>query len=241
MRYSPNLAIIIKAIDKISGRLARDFGEIENLQNNHFSATKFANSCYKKIRESLAEDLMKIHPDYNIEFTDGETLTMNSKAEYNYIICPIDGLVNLSRSIPAFTTLIALEHINGGKKEIIAAAMSNVANNELYWCEKGSGSFMNTRRIRVSNRASTDNIFCAISEKELLNNTLINKNKFDFRLSNCLSLDIGYLASGRIDLCLISHSSEKILRPISLLLKEAGGIINSKDNITIASNSKVTI
>jgi len=237
MRYSPNLAIIIKALDKISGRLARDFGEIENLQNNHFSATKFANSCYKKIKENLVEDLMKIHPDYNIEFTHGEKIAANEKAEYNYVINPIDGMVNLSRSIPAFTTVIALEY----KKEIIATAISNVAGNELYWCEKGSGAFMNNRRIRVSNRAESDNVLATICRKDLLNDTKISKNKFDFRLSNCFSLDIGYLASGRVDLCLFDESDEQILKPILLLLKEAGGSVSSKNGLIIASNGKVKI
>ena len=57
MRYSPNLSIIIKALDKISGKLARDLGEIDNLQNNPFSASKFAIACYQRIKKDLAEDL----------------------------------------------------------------------------------------------------------------------------------------------------------------------------------------
>ncbi len=241
MRYSPNLAIIIKALDKISGRLARDFGEIENLQNNHFSATKFANSCYQRIKENLAEDLLKIHPDYNVEFTDGEKIITNNKAEYNYIICPIDGISNLSRSIPFFSTIVALEHNNHDKKEIIAAAICSVATNELYWCEKGSGAFLNNRRIRVSSRSANDNVLCAGQNKEILNNAKINQSKFEFRLSGCASFDIGYLASGRLDLCLFDLRDENFLRAILLLLKEAGGTVKTTDQLIIVNNGKINI
>jgi myo-inositol-1(or 4)-monophosphatase len=239
MRNSPNLSIILKALDKITGRLARDFGEIENLQSNHFSATKFANSCYKRIKETLADELIRNQPSFNIEFTDGDKLTNDSRAEFNYIICPIDGITNLSRAIPAFATFIGLEQQFDGKKEVIAAAISNVANNELYWCEKGSGSFLNNRRLRVSSRGNADNVVCSVSNKKLLAD--LDQPKFTFRLNNCPSLDIGYLASGRLDLCLFEKSDEQFLKPLLLLLKEAGGIITAKENLIIAGNGKINL
>ena len=70
MRYSANLNIIIKAIEKAAGRMPRDFIELENLQSNPISATKFANACYNKVKQTLAEDLLRFRPEYNLIFSD---------------------------------------------------------------------------------------------------------------------------------------------------------------------------
>ena len=242
MRYSPNINIIIKAIDNITDRLARDFGEIENLQNNPRSVIKFTNSCYKRIKENLANDLSKFHKDYNIEFADGDKVINNEEAKYSYIIQPIDGLFNLSRAIPYFSTAIALEYNNGSKKEIIAIVVMSVANNELYFAEKGSGAFLNNRRIRVSKRDLTHDILCLVSNKELLNHSLTKNTKFNFRLNNVPTLDIAYLASGRADLYLLGNKQpNKIIQAMILMLKEAGGDISEKEDMIILNNSEIKL
>ena len=232
MRYSPNLSIIIKALDKVSGRLARDFGEIENLQNNYATAVKFANACYKRIKEGLIQDLTKIHPEYNIEFLDGEKIINNPNAQYSYIVSPVDGLMNLSRSIPYFSTMVALEYIGSGKKEVVATALSNVASNELYFAEKGGGAFLNNRRVRVSENKS-GSLICAVSD------TSLAKNKFINRLNNCFSLDLGYLAAGKIDLAIFDLKHKESLCAMFLLAKEAGASISEKDGVIVVSNGKI--
>ena len=59
MRYSSNLNIILKAIEKAVNRMSRDFIELENLQNNPASSLKFATSCFGKIAEIIIDDLQK--------------------------------------------------------------------------------------------------------------------------------------------------------------------------------------
>lgn len=244
MAYSPNLSIIIKAVDKISSRLARDFMELENLQNNHFSATKFANSCYKRIEETLVEDLTKIRSDYNFEFLDGRTIINHRNAEYNFIICPIDGLLNLSRSIPYFTNFVALEHWGkDGKKEIITTVLNNVASNELYFAEKGSGAFLNKRRIRTSKRENNDHIACTLSSLNLANHPLVKAlpKTASFKVNSSPSLDVAYLAAGKIDLCILESGDQNFLKSALLLAKEAGAIISEKDGLILVSNGKIRI
>ena len=221
-------------MDKISGRLARDFGEIENLQNNYATAVKFANACYQRIKESLIQDLTKIHPEYNIEFLDGQKVINNPNAEYNYIISPVDGLLNLSRSIPYFSTMVALEHNSVGKKEVVAVALSNVASNELYFAEKGGGAFLNNRRVRVSENKS-GSLICAVSDANLA------KDKFINHLNSCFSLDIAYLAAGKIDIAIFNIKHKESLRALFLLAKEAGSTIAEKDGLIIVSNGKIAI
>jgi myo-inositol-1(or 4)-monophosphatase len=242
MSVSPNLNIIKKSIDKISSYLGRDFGEIENLQKNAISAIRFSESCYRKICDILVDDLIKMKPDYNIEISDGKKINKDSK--YTYLVSPIDGLYNLSRSIPYFTTTIALKYTDNDKSEIISMAAGNVALNELYYCDKGSGSFLNNRRIRVSGRKSPDQLSCSISDISILKNPVISnfiaeKNVVtSIRGSN--TLDICYLSCGRIDMSIFSKSDIGIESAI-LLAKESGAIVIYKNDLIIMTNGSIVI
>ncbi len=227
MLHSPNLNVIIKSLEKISARLARDFVELENLQSNNFSAAKFANSCYKRIEETLVDELKKVRAEYNFEMADGRKIVHNPKSEYQYIVCPVDGLLNLSRSIQSFSSFVALEHIsqNGGT-EVINTSILNVAANETYSCEKGSGAFLNNRKIRVSKRELKDGILCSLSNHNLINHPFVQNlkdNKATFQTTNCWSLDIASFAAGKIDLCIFEEGDKNFLKAVLLLAKEAGG------------------
>jgi myo-inositol-1(or 4)-monophosphatase len=243
MLHSPNLNVIIKSLEKISVRLARDFVELENLQSNSFSAAKFANSCYKRIEESLVEELKKVRSEYNFEFVDGRKIINNPNSEYNYIICPVDGLLNLSRSLPAFTSFVGLAHCNqDGKKEIINSAVLNVLGNETYACEKGAGVFLNNRKIRVSKREAKDGVLGSLVNHNLINHPIVKKlvdQKAIFKTSNCPSLDIAYFAAGKIDLCIFEAGDQNFLETVLLLAREAGGVAVEKEGLFVVSNGKV--
>ena len=70
MRYSANLNIIIKAIEKASNHVARDFVELENLQANPLSANKFASLTLSRVRQILIDEFTKFRADYDIIFAD---------------------------------------------------------------------------------------------------------------------------------------------------------------------------
>ncbi|MDA0901848.1 MAG: hypothetical protein O3B09_00345 [Proteobacteria bacterium] len=231
----------MNAINYVQPRLARDFGEIINLQNNPVSSIKFANSCYQRIKDSLVKDISKSSLDHNLEFIDGQKITNNPNAKYNYIIHPIDGLENLSRALPNFGVVVALEHINGDKKEVIATTIFNLNNNETFFCEKGNGAFLNNRRIRVSQRSANNGILSSVSNKKIFTHPLVSNSNFNFQLTNSLSIDIANLASGRSDLHIAGKKEDRLLDALTLIVKEAGGTVSEKEGLIILSNSKVTI
>lgn len=248
MLHSPNLNVIIKTLEKISARLARDFVELENLQGNNFSSVKFANSSFKRVEESLILELKKVRPEYNVSFVDGRKMINNENSEYQYIVCPVDGLLNLSRSLADFSSFTALEYIVDGKSEVISCGILNVAANEIYAAEKGSGSFLNNRKIRVSKREIKDGILCSLSSHNLISHELVKKLKEQakvsgavFKTSNCASLDIANLASGKIDLCIFEEQDENFIKAPLLLAKEAGARIVKKDGLLLILNEKINL
>lgn len=239
MRYSANLNIIVKAIEKAAGRMPRDFIELENLQSNPISAAKFANACYSRAKNILIEDLVKFRPDYNIIFSDGEEIINKRDAEYRYVIFSIDGLANLSRSDPHFAIAIALEHIDAtGKKEAIAVAVNNVIGNETYYCEKGFGAYASNRRLRVSKKTASDQFIAVVNDVDFIKSDKI-KNA-SLRNFGCSMLEIAYLSCARIDAAIFKDSKDnQLLKPFMLLAREAGGKVIEKDNMIFISNGLI--
>ena len=56
---SPNLNLMIKACEKASKSLIRDFGELENLQVSIKGPSDFVTSADKKVEEIIIEELQK--------------------------------------------------------------------------------------------------------------------------------------------------------------------------------------
>ena len=56
---SPNLNIMIKACEKASKAIIRDFGEIENLQVSKKGPKDFVTKTDKKVEKILIEELSK--------------------------------------------------------------------------------------------------------------------------------------------------------------------------------------
>lgn len=234
MRYSANLNIIVKAVEKAASRVSRDFNELENLQNNTATANKFANACYNRVKEILIDDLSKIRPDYNMFFSDGQKIITNPDAEYSYMIFPIDGLANLVRSSPDFTVAIALQHLGeNGQKETISLVINKIFGGEVYYSEKGFGSYLNNRRIRVSKRGNNDLPLIASNDS-----SLIGKN-FSPRTYGCNSLEVAYLASCRLDGVILENNN--LVNSMLLLVKEAGGKIIVGSSTTLASNGVIDL
>ena len=236
MRYSANLNIIIKAIEKAAAHMPRAFIELENLQSNPVSANKFANACYNRVKQILADDFSKFRPEYNLIFADGQKVIRTKNAEYSYIIFPIDGLTNMTRSNPDFTVAVALEHCaENGQKEGISVAISKIFGGELYYCEKGFGAYLNNRRIRVSKRNSGEAPVIASEDQNLLTEKMAGKD-FSQRAYGCRTLEIAYLAASRLEMTLFKNQNYELLKPFLLLAREAGGKILEEEKSILVSN-----
>ncbi len=232
MRYSANLNIIIKAIEKATAHVSRDFSEIEFLQNNPNSAIKFTNACYSKIKKNLAEDLVKMRPEYNLIFADGQQIIQNENAEYSYVIIPVDGLNNLSRGIADFSCAIALKH----KNESISVAILKIITGDLYYCEKGFGAFLNNHRIKVSKRNADAQLLISCDD---MKNFETNFTNYSLRNYGCRTLEMAYLASSKFDLAFFRNANYEFFKPFELLILEGSGKIYENKKFVIAANDLI--
>ena len=86
---SANLNVMIKASEKASKILIRDFGEIENLQVSSKGPGDFVTSADKRTEKILIDELQKAHPDYGI-ITEEAGVLNKSNTKKRWIIDPID-------------------------------------------------------------------------------------------------------------------------------------------------------
>lgn len=225
MRYSANLNIILKAIEKACKHISRDFVELENLQSNPISANKFAVSCQEKVKQILLSEFQKFRPDFNIFFDEKNQIVISPDAEYSLVIKAIDGLANLARASADFTTAIALRHRSKNQQlETIAMAIVKNIGNEIFYAEKGFGAYLNNRRLRVSRRSGSDVLF-ACNKLDFL-----QENYQQLRCYGCQTLEVAYLASARIEEIHYSANNINNIEPFFLLVKEAGASINKQED-----------
>ena len=103
---SANLNIMIKAAEKASKSIIRDFGEVEKLQVSKKGPYDFVTKTDKYVEKILIEELSKTKK--NFSFITEETGNIKNKDKENiWIIDPIDGTTNFLHGIPHFAICIA--------------------------------------------------------------------------------------------------------------------------------------
>ena len=224
---SANLNVMIKAAEKASKVLIRDFGEIEKLQVSKKGPSDFVTNADLKVEKIIIEELKKAKPNYSI--VSEENGNENNKDKNNtWIIDPIDGTVNFLHGIPHFAISIALK----SNDEIVSGLIFDPIKNEMFFAERNNGSFFNNRRIRVSKKNDLDNCLFVTEGK------LKKEPDLPFRKSGCAALNMAYVAAGRYDGFFQNNLNLWDIAAGIILVKEAGGIINKID-LSINKNIKI--
>ena len=224
---SANLNIMIKAVEKASIALIRDFGEIEKLQVSLKGPTDFVSNADLKAEKIIIQELKKARPNYSI-ISEEEGSEANKDKRNTWIIDPIDGTTNFLHGIPHFAISIALKSEN----EIVSGVIYDPIKDEMFYAEKDSGAFFNNQRIRVSKKREINRCLFAISGK--------SKNELDLltRKTGSAALDMAYVASGRYDGYFQKNLNLWDIAAGIIIVKEAGGIINEID---LSQNNNVQI
>ena len=181
---SANLNLMIKACEKASKTIIRDFGELENLQVSKKGPNDFVTKTDRRVEKILIEELSKSKRNYSFITEESGEIIKKNKDCY-WIIDPIDGTTNFLHGIPHFAISVALQ-IDG---EIVIGLIYDPIKNEIFFAEKNNGSFLNNSRIRVSSRLNVDDCLFAT------NNEGIDSiyPKLNLRNTGCAALDLAYI------------------------------------------------
>ena len=215
---SANLNIMIKACEKASKSIIRDFGELENLQVSKKGPKDFVTKTDKKVEEILVNELSKTKKNYSF-ITEETGKILNKNKDIFWIIDPIDGTTNFLHGIPHFAISIALQKDD----EIVTGLIFDPIKNEIFYAEKNSGSFINNNRVRVSNKSKLDECLFSTNSEGIKS----THPKLNVRNTGCAALDLAYVGCGRFDGYFHNKINLWDVAAGKIIIEEAGGKVNN--------------
>ena len=221
---SPILNLMIKACEKASKVIIRDFGELENLQVSRKGPKDFVTKTDKRVEKILMDELRKSKKNYS--FITEETGTILNKDKKNFwIIDPIDGTTNFLHGIPHFAISIALQQ----EDEIQVGLIFDPIKNEIFYAERDNGSYFNNNRIRVSNKSNFEDCLFASNSEGI--KTIYPK--LNLRNTGCAALDLAYVGCGRFDGYFHNKINLWDVAAGKIIIEEAGGKVNNINDFEI--------
>ena len=232
MARSALLNVMVQAAMKAGRNLARDFGEVQNLQVSLKGPGDYVSQADRKAEQIIYTELSRARPDFG--FLMEESGEVEAKdGQHRWLIDPLDGTTNFLHGIPVFAVSIALER----QGQIVAGVIYNPAMDELYTAERGGGAFLNDRRLRVAARTKLVDTVIGTGiphlgrgnhGRALIDLRHVMGEVSGIRRMGSAALDLAYVAAGRLD-----GFWEDALHPWDmaagiLLVREAGGFVSDR-------------
>lgn len=143
---SANVNVMMKAASAAGRSLTRDFNEVEHLQVTRKGPGDFVSAADRQAERLIYETLIKARPDYG--FLMEEEGEIDSPSGDRFIIDPLDGTTNFLHGLPHFAVSIAAEE----QGVVTAAVVYDPIKDEMFWADRGKGSYLGSRRLHVSKR-----------------------------------------------------------------------------------------
>lgn len=163
------------------------------------------------------------------------------KSDYLWIIDPIDGTTNFTIKNPLWAISIGIAY----KNEVVLGFIYAPVLDELYIAKKDKGAYLNNKRIKISKTENKKIIhtFCHGSDlnsiKRAINYYKYQKlNSLDCRQLGSASIELAYVAAGRIESIAIPGAHSWDVSAGTLLVKEAGGRVSDFNNKNWTLDSK---
>ncbi|HWF01862.1 MAG TPA: inositol monophosphatase family protein [Caulobacteraceae bacterium] len=230
---SATVRVMVDAARKAGRALARDFGEVSELQVSKKGAADFVSAADLKSEQTLLEALTKARPGYGF-LGEERGMVEGSDKTHTWIVDPLDGTTNFLHGMPHFAINIALQR----EGQVVAAVTFNPATAELFWAERGKGAFLNDRRIRVAARTRMDEAVFAtgipfmghgrpatfLTELHRVAPRVAGVRRF-----GSAALDLAWVAAGRFDGFWERDLSPWDMAAGILMVLEAGGVVSDAD------------
>jgi myo-inositol-1(or 4)-monophosphatase len=227
------LKVMIDAARKAARGLARDFGEVTELQVSKKGAADFVSAADLKSEEVLFEELTRVRPGYGFLGEERGEIAGTDKT-HRWIVDPLDGTTNFLHAVPHFAINIALER----EGQIVASVTYNPVTHDLFWAERGRGAYHNDRRLRVTARTRFEEALLATGipflghgqhARFLKELHQIAQRVAGVRRFGSAALDLAWVAAGRFDGYWERDLGAWDLAAGVLLVHEAGGMVSDAD------------
>ena len=222
----PMLNIAIRAARAAGDSIVREMDRACDIPIEDKGKNDFVTEVDKNAEEIIISTIQKSYPDHAFL---AEESGQKGESDYLWVIDPLDGTTNFLHSFPHFAVSIALKQ----KGILNQAVVYDPLKQELFTATKGKGAQLNNRIIRVSSKKELDGAllgtgFPYSDEKAMLKFIESYKALFPkvagIRRAGVASLDLAYVASGRLDGFWEFNLKPWDIAAGVLLSQEAGGI-----------------
>jgi myo-inositol-1(or 4)-monophosphatase len=233
MPSSALMNVMVAAVRKAGRSLARDFGEVEQLQVSVKGPANFVSAADHKAEDILYAELSRARHGYGF-LMEERGLVEGPDKSHRWIVDPLDGTTNFLHGVPHFAISVGLERDG----EMVAGVIYNPATNELFTAEKGKGAFVNDRRLRVANRRALADCLVVTGiphrgrpgHKRFLSECeAAMRETAGVRRLGSAALDLAWVAAGRFDAYWEHAIQAWDMAAGILMVREAGGIVTDID------------
>ena len=231
----PMLNIAIKAARRAGSIINRAALDRTKLEIRSKQANDFVTQVDKAAEAAIIDIIRLAYPDHAIlgeesGAIEAKSIGQGKKAEYRWIIDPLDGTMNYIHGLPQYCVSIGLQHRGAMEQGVIY----DPAKNELFTASKGRGAFLDDRRIRVTKCAHLKDalVGTGFPYKELPRLDLYCRQLKEMmqrasgvRRTGSAALDLAYVAAGRLDAFWELGLSPWDVAAGALLVQEAGGLV----------------
>ena len=225
----PMLNIAVRAARRAGSIINRAALDSGGLQVKAKRANDFVTEVDKAAEAAIIGAVRAAYPEH--AFLGEESGASGAeRAEYRWIIDPLDGTTNFIHGFPQYCVSIGVQH----RGAMAQAVVYDMTRNELFTATRGRGAFLDDRRIRVSGRrglgeslVATGFPFKELSRLDLYMRQLrtVMTSAAGVRRAGAAALDLAYVAAGRLDAFWELGLSKWDIAAGALLIQEAGGLV----------------
>lgn len=231
----PMINIALRAARRAGENIVRASDDLDRIDFKAKGVNDFVSEVDLNAEQEISYHLQKAYPDHAI-FGEESGLVGDEDAEYRWLIDPLDGTTNFARGIPHYAISIACLH----KGKVEHAVIVDPVRREEFTASRGRGAQLNGRRIRVSERSSLDGALLGTGipfkghcdehlQAYAKSIEVLAGQCAGIRRAGAASLDLAYVAAGRLDAFWEIGLAPWDIAAGALLIREAGGLVADID------------
>jgi myo-inositol-1(or 4)-monophosphatase len=224
----PMLNIAVRAARNAGDIIVRHLKRLDQLTVSSKERNDFVSEADRQAEAEIIAVIRKAYPGHSV--LAEESGDHAGDAQFQWIIDPLDGTTNFLHGFPQFSVSIALKH----KGRLDQAVVYDPLRQELFTASRGSGAFLDNRRIRVSRQTSLSGALLGTGfpykdqqhlEAYLNMFRALIADTAGIRRPGSAALDLAYVAAGRLDGFWEIGLSAWDMAAGVLLIQEAGGLV----------------
>jgi len=223
----PMLNIAVKAARRAGNIINRATRNLDLVAFKEKAVNDYVSEVDREAEQAIIRTLREAYPDHAIL---AEESGASGSSEHQWIIDPLDGTTNFIHGFPQYAVAIAHKH----RGVITQAVIYDPSRNDLFTATRGRGAFLNDQRIRVSKRTHLRSSLIGTGfpfrQLEHVDAYLVilrdmMKGAAGVRRAGSATLDLAYVAAGRLDGFWEFGLSPWDMAAGALLITEAGGLV----------------